>query len=72
MYPRTDIVIDDIEVEWEGRRLTMSGEEATHAIAGWDAPGRLQRLNQRYGPWGLAFLESIVRLADIECSEQGT
>ena len=30
----------------------------------WDQPGRFQRLNQRFGPWGLALLESIVIRAD--------
>lgn len=29
------------------------------------------RLNSRYGPWGLALLESIVRLADMSCSSEG-
>ncbi|MFJ4880412.1 type I-U CRISPR-associated helicase/endonuclease Cas3 [Streptomyces sp. NPDC088745] len=38
----------------------------------WDSPDRFHTLNRRYGPWGLALLETLVRLADMACSEEGT
>lgn len=34
----------------------------------WDQPARFRRLNERYGPWGLALLEATVRQADHEVS----
>ena len=34
------------------------------SIVDWNQPRRFKRLNDRLGPWGLALLESIVRLAD--------
>ena len=38
--------------------------QADLAIVDWSQPGRFRRLNDRFGPWGLALLEAIVRLAD--------
>ncbi|MCK1817233.1 type I-U CRISPR-associated helicase/endonuclease Cas3 [Streptomyces sp. XM4011] len=38
----------------------------------WDGHDRFTALNQRYGPWGLALLETVIRLADMACSEEGT
>ncbi|MEV4505484.1 type I-G CRISPR-associated helicase/endonuclease Cas3g [Streptomyces klenkii] len=37
----------------------------------WSGPDRFHALNHHYGPWGLALLETIVRLADMACSEEG-
>lgn len=34
------------------------------AITDWNQPRRFRQLNDRFGPWGLALLEAIVRLAD--------
>jgi len=34
----------------------------------WTGPARFEALCERYGRWGVALLESIVRLADIWCS----
>ncbi len=40
----------------------------TSATVDWEGPTRFSELCDRYGYWGLALLESIVRLADIWCS----
>lgn len=37
-----------------------------------DQPGRFARLNDRYGRWGLALLEAIVRCADTTVSGEGS
>ena len=34
----------------------------------WGQPARFWRLNERYGPWGMALLEAVVRQADHEVS----
>ena len=34
------------------------------SLADWDQPRRFMRLNDEFGPWGLALLEAIVRRAD--------
>ncbi|MBC9715703.1 type I-U CRISPR-associated helicase/endonuclease Cas3 [Streptomyces sp. TRM66268-LWL] len=38
----------------------------------WTGPDRFHTLNRHYGPWGLALLEAVVRLADMACSEEGS
>ena len=53
--------------------VTISGRTrqlSTAETVDWDAPRRFAELNRHYGQWGLALLETILRLADIWCSER--
>lgn len=38
------------------------------SIIDWNQPSRFRELNDRFGPWGLALLETIVRQADHSAS----
>lgn len=50
------------------RKVTV-GSDATVDL---DQPARFIRLNDRYGRWGLALLEAIVRCSDMTVSEEGS
>ena len=41
------------------------------AIVDWDQPARFRRLNDHFGPWGLALLEAIVIRSDHAVSARG-
>ncbi|MXV89019.1 MAG: type I-U CRISPR-associated helicase/endonuclease Cas3 [Acidimicrobiales bacterium] len=41
------------------------------SVADWEQPERFARLNLRYGPWGVALLEAVVRQADHMVSAGG-
>ncbi|WP_419840755.1 type I-U CRISPR-associated helicase/endonuclease Cas3 [Candidatus Poriferisodalis sp.] len=49
-------------------RWSIKGHEvsacADLAVVDWEQPERFARLNERFGPWGLALLEAVVRQAD--------
>jgi len=50
-------------VSWtiDGRTVEAS---ADLSVVDWSQPRRFRNLNGQFGPWGLALLEAIVRLAD--------
>jgi CRISPR-associated endonuclease/helicase Cas3 len=66
--PTTDTASVTYTVAVDGTEVEI---DSGHGID-WTAPRRFEDLNHRYGRWGLALLETIVRLADIACSEEGT
>lgn len=65
---RTDLSPVTYTVQHDNGTATVG----TDARPDWDQPARFAELNNRFGPWGLAILESIVRLADIGCSSEGS
>jgi CRISPR-associated endonuclease/helicase Cas3 len=48
---------------WDNTQTTAANEEAAA-----EAMRRFARLQQRFGQWGLAWLESLMRCADITAS----
>ena len=61
VLPVDDHTTDDVSFEIEGAPV---GVPADLSAIDWSQPARFRRLNDRFGPWGLAFLEAIVRRAD--------
>lgn len=53
----------DTAVRWTIHETVVEAP-ADLAVVDWEQPSRFWRLNRRYGPWGLALLEAIVRRAD--------
>ena len=57
-------------VEWQfadGKHSVRASADLSQTD--WSQPARFRRLNEQYGPWGLALLEAIVRQADHEVSK---
>ena len=63
--PVEDGTRDSVSVRVREDELKAS---ADLEVVDWDQPSRFKRLNDRFGPWGLALLESIVRQADHQVS----
>lgn len=52
--------------------LGLEAAEVSFETVDWRGPSRFARLCRRYGWWGLGLMESIVRLADMAASEEGS
>ncbi|MEW6247043.1 MAG: type I-U CRISPR-associated helicase/endonuclease Cas3 [Nitrospirota bacterium] len=62
--------IESLKFEFDGLHLEFNGTHQLERLdSGWSE--RFWRLIRRYGYWGLAYLETIVRLADHRRSELG-
>lgn len=61
-----DRVPTNLIVEVAGERIRVS---ANLAAPDWEQPRRFRALNERYGLWGLALLEAVLRQADHAVSQ---
>lgn len=61
-------MIEDGLEESDHTRVTIHTGETID----FEQPARFARLNRRYGRWGLALLESVVRCADMTVSGEGS
>ena len=70
--PFAPVVFDNecvpVDIEWCGHRMQWSGPTALERLDSGVAD-RYWRLVRRYGWWGLAWLEALLRLADWRRSE---
>ncbi len=66
------VVFDDFPENFDavidGESITYSGRTAPLAHFGEGVPDRFWKLTRRFGWWGLAYLETLVRLADQQAS----
>ncbi len=63
-------VVDDpaptrVDADIDGRHVAVSGDLG---VPDWDQPQRFRRGCERYGTWGLALLEAVLRQADHAAS----
>lgn len=58
----------EVRAEIRGNAVVVPG---SLACTDWDQPGRFRLLCERYGYWGLALLEAVVRQADQAVSSIG-
>ena len=63
--PVTDGAAASVSAQIEGVSVEAP---ADLGLVDWSQPARFHRLNQSFGPWGLALLEAVVRRADHSVS----
>ena len=63
--PVTDGTPEVASTDVRGERIEVP---ADLSLIDWDQPARFRGLNDRFGPWGLALLEAVVRQADHSVS----
>ena len=61
VLPVADDTLEDVFTVVEGVQVRA---KADLSLVDWDQPARFKRLNDRFGPWGLALLEAVVIRAD--------
>ncbi len=66
--PRPDESTAHTAVDFDGVHFDAA---TAGSHPGWSQPARFARVCERYGAWGVAYLESLIRLADISISEEG-
>jgi CRISPR-associated endonuclease/helicase Cas3 len=54
-----------VTIRLQGSEVSVSGDLS---LPDWDQPGRFRRLCERYGYWGLALMEAVLRQADMAVS----
>ena len=59
--PVTDDTLAVVSCDVEGETVRVPAELSR---TDWNQPARFKRLNDRFGPWGLALLEAILIRAD--------
>ena len=59
--PVPDRTVDQVHARIDAVAVSAP---ADLSIIDWDQPARFAKLNDRFGPWGLALLEAVVRRAD--------
>lgn len=67
VLPVRDGTPDRVSVKVVGSEIGVS---ADLSVADWAQPERFRRLNERFGPWGLALLEAIIIRSDHAVSRE--